>query len=84
MGVIQRQVLSIMRQHGLAVQYLEPGKAFRRNRQASHTPKAQASGGRANAGSRYAFLREHALAGSIVSHRLVLSLKIVAMAPPET
>ena len=63
MGVGQRMAFSVMRQHGLALQHLEPGEALRRHRQASFAAGRQRQSVEQDAGSRYAFLCEQALAG---------------------
>ena len=63
MGVGQRLAFSVMRQHRLALQHLEPGEALRRHRQTSFAAGRQRQPVEQDAGSRYAFLSDQALAG---------------------
>ncbi len=86
MGVSQRQAFSVMRQHGLAFQHLEPGEASRRNRQAGHRRRAasvrRSSKMRVPDTRSSVSKRWRAVPLPAGSAAIVLSLKIVAMAPP--
>jgi hypothetical protein len=63
-GVGQHLAFSVMRQHDLALQHLEPGQALRRHRQAGLTAGRQRQPVEQNASSRHPRIGKQVLADS--------------------
>ena len=70
MRIGQRRTAAVMREHGFALQHLEPGEPVRRHRQARRAARLKRQPVEQNAGSRDTFLGEQALARGTVLRRL--------------